>query len=91
MSNIPENLTAADILRVIRDLKSGRREVPAKQRSTGYCLVYHTTHYPPKYLIRVANEKVNGDQLWDFHGGPETNNFLRSRGFEVIHHGGAPH
>lgn len=90
-SNIPENITRIDILCVIRDLDLNLRQVPPKERSTRYCLVYEGRHYPPKYLVRWANEKPNGKPLVDFYGGPETNNFLGRCGFQVIRHGGAPH
>ena len=91
MSNIPSNITATQILSVIRDLDSGALAVPPKQRSTQYCLVYGSSHYPPKYLIRKANIKASEEELWGFYGGRETNSFCEKRGFNIIRHGGVPH
>ena len=88
---IPDNIRRADILAVIRQLDAGQIIVPPTQRSTGYCLVHNGTHYPPKFLIRAANRTVNGDELWGFHGGRETNNYLTDLRFRIIPHGGAPH
>lgn len=91
MSNIPETISERHILSVIRDLDSGKLAVPPKQHSTRYCLVYESRHYPPKYLIRMANIKANGEELWAHSGGHETNSFCEKRGFKIIQHGGAPH
>ena len=88
---IPEQITRSAVLEVISELNEGKLFVPLKQCSTKYCLVYEGRHYPPKYLIRIANLKIRGEELWAFYGGKETNDFCRSRGFEVVGHGGAPH
>jgi hypothetical protein len=49
-------------------------------------LKYNGKTYPPKFAISLANKYANGTELAhdDFHGGDETNNFLKSRGFELI-------
>ena len=88
---IPTNITSSQILQAIRETDSRQRTVPRRQRSTKYCLVYGGNHYPPKYLLRVANEMANGEELWTQGGGKETNSFCERRGFKVIEHGGAPH
>ena len=42
-------------------------------------------HLPPKYTIALAHEIATGDTLSPslFSGGPESNDFLRHRGFDV--------
>jgi len=48
--------------------------------------MYNGKTYPPKFAISLANKYANGTELAPdgFHGGDETNNFLKSRGFEII-------
>jgi hypothetical protein len=88
---IPDNLRDSDVLWAIQQIRERNRLVPPSQRSKDYCLAYAGHHYPPKVLVRWANERVNGEELWGFKGGPETNRFLQTRGFEIERHGGAPH
>ncbi|MCY3856789.1 MAG: carbon-nitrogen hydrolase family protein [Rhodospirillales bacterium] len=42
-------------------------------------------HFPPKYVVAVAHEVATGELLSPslFSGGPESNDFLRRRGFSV--------
>ena len=91
MKNIPDNITRQHILRIIEDLNHGIVVVPPRQRSVKYCLEFNKMHYPPKYLVRMANVRANGQELWNFYGGPEINDFCRSRGFTIVEHGRAPH
>jgi len=88
---IPENITRQSMLDVIRKLEAGSLSVPPAQRSTGYCLEYEGFHYPPKYVVRIANVDANGEELWEHYGGEETNDFCECRGFLIVECGGAPH
>jgi len=88
---IPYNITRDSILQAIEEVDRGLLIVPANQHSTVHCLIYEGKHYPPKYLIRMANVKINGEKLCGFSGGKESNGFLEKRGFEVVKCGGSPH
>mgnify|MGYP001571705423 CR=1 FL=1 len=90
MGNIPTNITREHILAVIHELEHGLDSVPPREHSTKYCLLYNGKHYPPKYVVRRANVRANGEELWSHYGGPETNDFLRTRRFDTIEcpHGG---
>ena len=57
-----------------------------RRRSRKYCLVHQQRHYPPKYVLSLANQFANGAILSPgvFNGGPETNAFLQARGFRIV-------
>ena len=58
--------------------------MPERHRSTRYCLVSDERHYAPKEVVRRAHYLHSGAEWNDHKGGPETNGFLRGRGFHVI-------
>jgi len=81
---IPKNICRIHVLRAIEEItKNG---VPQNRGPTKYQLLFEGRHYPPKYVVALANEYANGHLLGsnDFGGGTETNNFLRNLGFEII-------
>lgn len=81
---IPKNITRKHILKALEEIdKNG---VPAGRSSKKYHLLYKGRLYPPKYVVALANYYANGYILdsESFGGGSETNNFLRSLGFEIV-------
>ncbi len=98
---IPENITKEHMLKAIRDVDSGIRNVSSPEISHDYCLVYsgeRYKHFPPKVVIKRANLYANGHEILYgegiFYGGKgkgRANSFCGSRGFVVIKHGCAPH
>ena len=81
---IPKHVTGAHIEKAIRLIIRGG--VPPGRRSRGYCLATQGEHLPPKYTIALAHQVATGELLPShrFSGGPESNEFLRRRGFAVI-------
>ncbi len=81
---IPALITKAHILEAIRRID--REGVPRRRRSRGYCLEANGKHIPPKYVIALAHQAATGALLSsdEFSGGVESNDFLGSRGFEVV-------
>lgn len=81
---IPKHITGAHIEDAIRLII--RDGMPAERRSRGYCLATKDGHFPPKYTIALAHQVATGALLPSdrFSGGPESNEFLRGRGFAVI-------
>jgi predicted HNH restriction endonuclease len=75
------------ILHAIRNLKAlGKKSIPRRHASTKYDVHFEGGKYPPKYLISYAHKFVDG-KMWDtniFGGGPEANNFLKTRKFRVF-------
>ena len=59
--------------------------VPDRYKSTKYCLVRRGRHYAPKQVTQRAHFHYAGTNLYGFFGGRETNNFLTSCGFDVMH------
>ena len=81
---IPKRITNAHIEEAIRFII--RDGMPPGRRSRGYCLATKGEHFPPKYTIALAYQVATGELLPSdrFSGGPESNEFLRRRGFAVI-------
>ena len=81
---IPKNIRKEHIVKAIEDIdKNG---VQKQRWSKKFYLLHNGNHYPPKYVVALANEFANGYFLDsdEFGGGVETNNFLRGLGFEII-------
>lgn len=81
---IPSSIAPAHIEEAIRRIL--RDGVPPGRRSRGYCLATEGKHLPPKYTIALAHQVATGQFLDSdrFSGGPESNEFLRRRGFAVV-------
>ncbi len=80
---IPKLITSVHIEEAIRLII--RHGLPPGRRSRGYCLATKGEHLPPKYTIALAHQVATGELLPSdrFSGGPESNRFLRRRGFAV--------
>ena len=80
---IPENIQKEHILSAIKDIDL--EGIPTKRISTKWNLVFNGNSYPPKYVISLAGKHALGKEYSDklFSGGPESNDFLTSRGFSV--------
>ena len=81
---IPKNLTRQDILQAIKEVDANG--IPLDRHSTKWSVLQDGKHYPPKYLVSIANIFRNGEEWHQskFSGGPETNQFLESLGFEIV-------
>jgi hypothetical protein len=80
---IPKNIIRNHILNAIQ--KVDLNGIPKGRDSKKFKLVYKAKIYPPKYLISIANQLANGEELESsgFSGGRETNNYLEWLGFEI--------
>jgi len=84
--SISTEIKRTHILQAIRDLKKlGKKAIPRRRASTKYDVHFDGETYPPKYLISYAHRFVDGKE-WPniFSGGPEANNFLKSRRFKIL-------
>lgn len=81
---IPKEIRREHILAAIRELKS--KSDYAGRKSRKYYLVHDGEHFPPKLVLSVAAQKATGIYLDPdkFSGGDESNQYLKSLGFEVI-------
>lgn len=81
---IPNNIKKEHIIKAIEE--SEKFGVPKGRSSRKFLLEYNGKHYPPKYIISLANKYANSKELdsSEFSGGDETNNFLRTLGFTIV-------
>lgn len=87
---IPGNIKKEHILMAIEYIcKNG---VPPNRVYKKYFLEYNSKKYPPKYVISIANNYANGEELdpQKFNGGHETNDFLKRLGFKIVNKNIAP-
>ncbi len=81
---ISSNITRDHSIQAVKEIdKNG---VPEDRAPTKFYVKHNGKHYPPKYLISIANKYANGKELdsGTFHSGDEANPFLKERGFEII-------
>jgi len=81
---IPRNIKRIHIIKAIEEIE--KNGVPERRKSRKFFLEFSGRHYPPKYVISLANKYANGKELdpTKFGGGKETNNFLKNLGFNII-------
>lgn len=81
---IPSVILRQHLLQAVQQARC--QGIPPGRSCRDYCLVYDSSHYPPKYIIALAHEAAVGHLLPsdEFSGGKEANNFLQSRGFKVV-------
>ena len=81
---IPPTIEKEHIIEAVRKIDS--EGVPARRGSNKFFLEFEGKLYPPKYVISLANEFANGEELNSsrFNGGQETNGFLRRLGFDIV-------
>jgi hypothetical protein len=81
---IPKNITREHILKALGEID--KKGVPKRRFWRKYRLSYQSRSYPCKYTISLANKNANNVELQpsEFNGGRESNEFLLSRGFEIL-------
>jgi len=80
---IPSNITREHIRKALEKIDA--EAIPPSRKPTKFVLVFNGKRYPPKYVISLANEYANDEELKSskFSGGQETNNFLKRLGFDI--------
>ncbi|HAW49556.1 TPA: hypothetical protein DCX16_01195 [bacterium] len=80
---IPKNIKKGHILKAIDEIE--KTGVPKGRTSKKFLLEYNGRHYPPKYVISLANKYANGKELYpsEFSGGKESNDFIMALGFNI--------
>ncbi|WP_053215818.1 HNH endonuclease [Niallia circulans] len=79
---IPNDITTNHILQSLEEID--QIELNPRRQSTKFDLYHNNKRYPPKEVLRFANRIANDNELVEFGGGDETNNFLINLGFEVV-------
>jgi len=80
---IPKNIRREHIVKAIEQIE--KEGLPKGRDSKKFLMLYEGKYYPPKYVISLANNFVNGKELSpsDFSGGKESNAFLIKLGFSI--------
>jgi hypothetical protein len=80
---IPNIITKEHIVSAINEIN--KNGYPIIREPSKYYIKYKEKTYPAKYIISLSNKFANGQELLfnDFGGGTETNEFLKSKGFEI--------
>lgn len=84
--SIPESIKKKHIEEACDAVIQGQEIIPTRRKSTDHCMVFQGIHFPPKFVISLAAKYANEKELpaSQFSGGPETNNFLLQRSFDVV-------
>jgi 5-methylcytosine-specific restriction protein B len=81
---IPPGIDRQHVEAALREINE--KGIPSGREAAKWELVHDGKHYPPKYTLGLAARFALGSELGpsEFSGGPETNDFLRSLGFEIV-------
>lgn len=77
----PSNITIQHVLNAIEKIE--KKSILLKP-STRWEVVINNKNYPPKEIMRYAHQEMNGDKIWNYGGGEETNKYLKNLGFVII-------
>lgn len=61
-----------------------KKGYPTIREPTKFYIHYNKKNYPAKYALSISNKFANGKELTGFSGGEQTNEFLKSIGFEIV-------
>ena len=75
-----EKITKQHVLDAVAKIDNERIELDP---STKYDVLINDKFYPPKEVMRYANLLATGTKHWPFHGGEQTNKFLKKLGFNI--------
>jgi hypothetical protein len=80
---IPRNITRDDVIKAANRIKE--TGVPPEHESREYHLIFGDGLFPPKYVISVANEFANGEELPSSKfTATEARTFLSKLGFKIV-------
>lgn len=81
---IPDNITKEDIIKAVNQIKA-EGQIPSNRESTIYDLKYEGNNYPPKYVIYIANQIRNNQDLnSQDYTSIESRSHLKKLDFNVI-------
>lgn len=77
----PNSITQEHILNAVEKIENERL---ALIPSTKYEVIINEKRYPPKEILRYAHEQFNGEKMWKYRGGRNTNQILERLGFKIV-------
>lgn len=77
----PSQITKQNILDAIDKIEQENIDL---KKATRWQVIINKKTYPPKEVMRLAHQQMNGEKIWEYGGGEGTNKFLKKFGFEMI-------
>lgn len=77
----PSQITKQNILDAINKIEHENINLI---KATRWQVIINNKPYPPKEVMRLAHEQMNGERIWEYGGGEGTNKFLKKFGFKLI-------
>ncbi len=68
----PEKITREHIEKAVQKIKEEQIDLHS---STGYDVMIDGEAYPPKEIMRYAQEQMNGEKVWERSGAEPTNKY----------------
>jgi len=76
----PNDITRDHILSAISKIEAESIDLIP---STKWDVIINDKYYPPKEVMRLAHEAMNGERVWEYGGGEATNQFFKKFEFEI--------
>lgn len=76
----PSEISREHVLNAIKKIEDEHIEVIP---STRWSVDINGKLYPPKEVMRYAHEQMNGEKIWKYSGGNDTNKFLANLQFDI--------
>ncbi|MCP2044702.1 McrB family protein [Pontibacter sp. HSC-36F09] len=77
----PNNITKEHILKAVARIKSENIDLVP---STRWNVLVGNEQFPPKDLMRLAHEEMNGERIWFNSGGYATNRYFEKMGYAIV-------
>ena len=77
----PNDITSEHVLKAIQKIE---KESILLIPPTRWEVLVNGKKYPPKEIMRYAQQQMNGKEIWDYGGGEATNKYLKKMGFSVV-------
>ena len=87
MAFTPNLITKDHILKAIEKIEN---EAIVLIPPTRWNVEINNKKYPPKEVMRYAHQQMNGQKLWEYGGGKETNKYLAKFDFPILDMAGNP-
>ena len=87
MAFTPNQITKDHILKAIEKIEN---EAIVLIPPTRWNVEINNKKYPPKEVMRYAHQQMNGQKVWEYGGGKETNKYLAKFDFPILDMAGNP-
>jgi 5-methylcytosine-specific restriction endonuclease McrBC GTP-binding regulatory subunit McrB/predicted acetyltransferase len=77
----PNEITAEHVREAVAKIE---REHLILNLSTRWLVEIEGKQYPPKEIMRLAHEQMNGERIWEYGGGDATNKYLQKFNYTIL-------